>query len=94
MVRGKIKSSQGYYLGLIEPEYFVRKGEKRKPLSLEHRDKIAKGKFIGRKLVNDNGEILVVENNVKEQCRKLNLHYTTFLKVLNGKCKSIGGWRC
>ncbi len=93
LVNGKVKISQGYYLGTTAPIYIDRKGEKRKPLSRKQRDAKASGKFEGIKLGNEKGEILVVERNVKEQCRVLNLHYTTFLKVLNGNCGSISGWK-
>lgn len=94
LVNGKVKTSQGYFLGTEKPVYVDRTGEKRKPLTLEQRNAKSNGKFEGRKLINDKGEILLVERNVKEQCRMLNLHYTTFLKVLKGDCGSIGGWKC
>lgn len=93
LVHGKIKSSNGWYLGTEPPEYVERKGEKRKPLSKEHRDKLANGKYHGRILVNDKGEQLVIDRNVKEQAAQLNISYTTLLKVLNGSCKTVNGWR-
>lgn len=92
LVTGKIKSSGGWYMGTVEPEYLERKGEVRSPLSAEHRAKIAGNKFKGIKLVNGNGEELVIEANVKEQCRTLGLSYTTLLKVIKGTCKSVNGW--
>ena len=93
LVKGKVKISNGWYMGTEKPVYVDRAGEKRKPMSIEQRNAKSNGKYEGKKLVNDSGEILVVEKNVKEQCRLLNLHYTTFLKVLNGSCGSVGGWK-
>lgn len=95
MVRGKIKSSNGWFLGPPNqpPQFIERKGEKRKPLSEEHRLKIAGGKFQGVCLVNIKGEELVLKANVKDQCRELNLPYTTLLKVIKGSCKSVCGWK-
>ena len=93
LVNGKTKVSCGYFLGTKQPIYVDRKGEKRKPLTLEQKNAKSNGKFEGKLLVNDYGEMLVVEKNIKEQCRRLGLHYTTFLKVLSGSCKSIGGWK-
>lgn len=60
LVRGRIKSSGGWYLGTEKPMYVERKGEKRAPLSIEHRAKIAGGKFLGVELTNDKGEMLVL----------------------------------
>jgi hypothetical protein len=92
LVNGKIKSSGGWYLGTEKPVYADRKGEKRKPLSQEHRTKIAGGKFKGIELINNQGQKLVLGENVKEQCRELGLHYTTLLKVVKKTCRSVGGW--
>ena len=92
LVRGKIKSSGGWYLGTALPEYAERKGEKRKPLSKEHREKISGGKFVGIELIHKEKGKLIVEANIKEQCRELKLPYTTFLKVLKGTCGSVHGW--
>lgn len=44
MVRGKTKSSSGWYIGNSEPKYVSQKGQKRKPISKEHRAKIAGSK--------------------------------------------------
>lgn len=68
LASGKSKSSGGWYLGTDAPEYVERKGEKRKPLTLEHRAKIAGNKYCGIVLVNDSGDTLVLGNNVKEMC--------------------------
>lgn len=92
LVNGKIKSSGGWYLGTKKPVYADRKGEKRKPLSQEHRTKIAGGKFKGIELINNQGQKLVLGENVKEQCRELGLHYTTLLKVVKKTRRSVGGW--
>jgi group I intron endonuclease len=93
LVHGKIKSSAGWYVGVIPPTYIDRKGEKHKPLSQEHRNKIANNKYTGIVLVNDKGEELVIACNVKEQAAQLNISYTTLLKVLKGICKSVNGWK-
>lgn len=89
MINGKVKVSQGWFLGTSLPKYVERKGEVRKPLSPEHRSKIAGSKFVGMKLRNDRGEEITIESNVKEQARKLGMDYTTLLKVLKGSCNSI-----
>ena len=92
LVNSKIKFSGGWYLGTEKPAYVEQKGNKRVPLTQEHRARIAGSKFKGIKLTNNQGEELVVAENVKAQCASLDLHYTTFLKVLRGKCKTVGGW--
>lgn len=95
MVKGKIKTSGGWFLGSPDqpPQFIERKGEKRKPLSEEHRSKIAGGKFQGVCLVNTKGEELVLKANIKDQCRELDLPYTTLLKVIKGTCKTVCGWK-
>jgi len=93
LVKGKLKSSGGWYMGEDEPVYIDQTGGKREPLSKEHRAKIAGGKFAGRKLVRDDGEELLLGSNIKEQCRELGLPYTTLLKVLSGRCKQVCGYR-
>lgn len=95
MVKGKIKTSNGWFLGSPDqpPQFIERKGEKRKPLTKEHRSKIAGGKFQGVRLVNIKGEELVLKANVKDQCRELDLPYTTLLKVIKGSCRSVCGWK-
>lgn len=92
LVNGKIKSSGGWHLGTEKPVYIEQKGNKRAPLTQEHRAKIAGGKFKGIELTNQEGQKLVLEENIKEQCRELGLHYTTLLKVVKGTCKSVSGW--
>ena len=92
LVKGKLKSSGGWYMGEEEPVYIDQTGQKRESLSKEHRAKIAGGKFAGRKLVRDDGEELLIGYNVKDQCRELGLPYTTLLKVLSGKCGSVCGY--
>jgi group I intron endonuclease len=93
LVKGKIKSSNGWFVGTEKPVYVERKGEKRKPLSKEHREKIAKGRFEGIVLVNDRGETLTLSRNIKQQAREFGLYYTTLLKVIHKETKSVGGWR-
>jgi hypothetical protein len=51
LVKGKIKSSNGWFLGEEEPEYIERKGEVRGPMSKENGDKHSGGKYVGRRLV-------------------------------------------
>ena len=92
LVKGKLKSSGGWYMGEEEPVYIDQTGQKRESLSKDHRAKIAGGKFAGRKLVRDDGEELLIGFNVKDQCRELGLPYTTLLKVLSGKCGSVCGY--
>lgn len=93
LVKGKIKSSGGWFIGESEPEYIDQKGQIRKPLSKEHREKIAGGKYAGIKLVNEQGVELVLGINIKQQCRDLGLSYSTLLKVLNGSCHSVSGYK-
>lgn len=93
LASGKSKSSGGWYLGTHAPEYVERKGEKRKPLTSEHRAKIAGNKYSGIVLANDLGDTLVLGNNIKEMCREHKIDYTTLLKVVNGACKSVNGFK-
>lgn len=93
LIKGKIKSSGGWIVGTEKPVYVERKGEKRKPLTKEHREKIAKGKYEGIVLVNDRGETLTLGKNIKDQARELGLYYTTLLKVIHGETKSVSGWK-
>lgn len=92
LVKGKLKSSGGWYMGEEEPVYIDQTGQKRESLSKEHRAKIAGGKFAASKLVRDDGEELLIGYNVKDQCRELGLPYTTLLKVLTGRCKRVCGY--
>jgi group I intron endonuclease len=93
MVSGKSKFSAGWFLGKEEPAIISQKGQVRKSLSPEHREKIAGGKFAGVVLTHDNGTTLTVEYNVKEQCRKLELNYKSFLRLLNGSTSFYGDYR-
>jgi hypothetical protein len=93
LIKGKIKSSGGWFVGEKEPEYVERKGEVRGPMSKENRDKRSNGKYLGRRLVKHSGEELVIGLNVKDQCKELGIPYTTLLKVLNGGCYSVCGYR-
>jgi group I intron endonuclease len=93
LINGKIKSSGGWFIGTEKPVYVEQKGQVRKPLSSEHRAKIAGGKFAGMKLVKDNGDELVIGVNLKQQCRELGLPYTTVVKVLHGETKTVYGYR-
>lgn len=95
MISGKIKTSGGWYVGTADnrPEYVSQVGQKRKPLSAEHRNKIAGGKFRGVELLHEpTGEVCKLGDNVKAWALSKGLHYTTVIKVLGGKCKSCGGW--
>ena len=92
MVRGKTKSSGGWFLGKKEPKYIERKGEKRKPLTREHKAKIAGGKYKGVALTNKvTGATFTLGSNVKETCREKGISYSSLQKMLNGKCKSASG---
>lgn len=93
MVKGKTKSSGGWFLGTEKPEYVDRKGEKRKPLSGEHRAKIAGGKYAGIVLKHKvSGETFIVGENAKEDCRQRGISYSSFQKMMKGKCKSASKW--
>lgn len=92
LIKGKLKSSGGWFIGEEEPEYLSQKGQVRKPLSEEHRAKISGGKYTGQLLVNDKGQEIVLSSNVKQQCRDLGLPYSTLIKVLKGKCHSVYGY--
>lgn len=93
LVRGKIKSSGGWFVGTEKPVYVERKGEKRKPLSEETKRTLGTGKYEGIVLVNDRGETLTIARNIKQQARELGLYYTTLLKVIHRETKSVGGWK-
>lgn len=93
MVTGKSKSSGGWFLGSSEPKYTSQKGQKRKPLSQEHRAKIAGGKYKDVILVHlETGETMLVGDNIKETCRNNSLSYSSLQKMLIGDCKSACGW--
>jgi hypothetical protein len=95
MISGKIKTSGGWYIGTADnrPEYVSQVGQKRKPLSAEHRNKIAGGKFRGVELLHEpTGEVCKLGDNVKAWALSKGLRYTAVIKVLSGKCKSCGGW--
>lgn len=93
MVQGKTKSSGGWFLGKKEPEYVERKGEKRKPLSKEHKSKIAGGKYFGVVLKNKlTSETFTIGMNAKADCKQKSISYSSFQKMMNGKCQSAGGW--
>lgn len=94
LVNKKIKSSGGWYVKKYgEPKYTSQKGQKRKPLSKEHRDKIAGGKYVGTKLVHmKTGKVIEVTMNTKEFAKRHNFCYSTLMKVLNGQCNSTAGY--
>jgi len=82
MVRGKTKSSSGWFLGHAEPVYTSQKGQIRKPLSKEHRAKIAGSKYKGTAFVLPCGKEVVIGESVKDFCREHNLSYSTTTKYL------------
>lgn len=98
VIRGKIKSSGGWHLKTednVGLTYIDRKGEKRKPLSKEHKDKIAlkaSAKYKHLKIVDTSGNVQQVPLNIKNFCRINQISYTTFTKLLNNKVKSCNGW--
>lgn len=73
--------------------YVSQKGTKRKPLTPEHRAKIAGGRFLGVVLQDPEGVLVEVGENLKEWCRTRNLPYTTVTKLVHGECKTCLGWR-
>lgn len=94
MVKGKTKSSGGFFLGTQAPTYVSQKGEKRSPLSAEHRAKISGGRYEGVQLRNTKtGEVAKVRSNAKEFCRQRSISYSSFQKMMKGKCKSASGWK-
>jgi group I intron endonuclease len=92
LVTGKAKFSNGWFLGTVEPKSYSQKGQVRKPLSAEHRAKIAGNKFAGLGLTNLSGDTLTIEANIKEQCRKLGLSYHALLRTLRGQQPFCGEW--
>lgn len=94
MVLGKTKSSGGWFLGSSEPNYVSQKGQKRKPLSKEHRAKIAGGKYKDVILTHqDTGKTMLVGENIRETCRTTGISYSSLQKMLSGDCKSACGWK-
>ena len=94
MVLGKTKSSGGWFLGSSEPNYVSQKGQKRKPLSKEHRAKIAGGKYKDVILTHqDTDKTMSVGENIKETCRSTGISYSNLQKMLSGACKSACGWK-
>lgn len=92
LAKGKLKTSSGWYIGELVPKYIDQKGQVRKPLSKEHREKIAGGKYVGIKLINNNNEEIVLNTNVKKQCKDLGISYSSLMKLLKGKCHSVSGY--
>lgn len=94
---GKTKSCGGWYMKGNPPIYQSQKGEKRQPLSAEHRAKIAnkmKGdRFLGMKLLSPDGIKISLPDNVKQFCRDNNLYYSTFLKMIKKECSSCNKWK-
>lgn len=96
LVKGKIKSSGGWYVKETgEPLYETQKGKAKKPLTKEHKEKIAAKaleKYKSVKLVDTIGNVVDVPLNIKEFCRVNEISYTTFVKLLSSKVKSCNGW--
>jgi len=95
VVRGKGKSCGGWYVkDHGEPVYVSQSGQVRKPLSDEHKRKIANSKYKGIELINVvTGKVLCVGDSVKEFANQNGLYYTTLIKVLNKQCKSISQFK-
>lgn len=90
MVNERTKSSGGWFLGTIEPEYVDRKGEVRGPLSEEHKLKIA-GAFAKENStfidwITGNKFVVV---NFKQFAKDHNLHYGSLLKLRDKECPSV-----
>jgi group I intron endonuclease len=91
LVNGKIKISQGWFLGENKPVYVERKGEKRKPLTEEHKAKIARSsKSEAVVLMNWKTNEKYESFNLKEFSRNHNLDFSTLCKVVKGVCPSVG----
>jgi group I intron endonuclease len=50
-------------------------------------------KYQGLKLINSNGEILVINGSIRAFAKRNQLHYSTLHNVLNEKSEHVLGWR-
>jgi group I intron endonuclease len=93
LVNGKIKTSGGWFVGTEMPKFVNRKGEKRKPLTLEQRNKKSNGKYEGRIIFNEETkETIVLPRNLKQFSRERCWHYNSLIKLLNKECKRVYGF--
>lgn len=97
LAKGKTKSCGGWFLKGKPPVYVSKKGQIRKPLTEERRQKIAilaKGtRYEGIKIISPGGNVLELPNNIKRFCQDNNIHYSTFLKLIKRECNSCNGWK-
>lgn len=96
LTKGKTKSCGGWFVKEKPPVYMSQKGQIRKPLSDEHREKIAilakQTRYEGVKIVSPEGVVLDLPCNIKRFCLDNSIHYSTFLKLIKCQCKSCNGW--
>lgn len=97
LTKGKTKSCGGWFVKGHKPVYVSQKGQVRKPLGNTHKQKIAasiKGiKYDGVKIISPEGDMLDLPINIKSFCKENIIHYSTFLKMINGQCKTCNGWK-
>jgi group I intron endonuclease len=92
--KGNIKSTgrgeNKWILGTEMPCYIDRKGEKRKPMTIEAKRNHSNGKYNGRQIVHSvNKIILTIGHSLREFSQQHEIEYHTLRKLLNGKVKSV-----
>jgi len=83
MVQGKVKVSDGWFLGTEEPKYHNRRGEKRGPMSKEQKETRADVSREGIVIENFiTKETIVLGKNIKDSCSPGKLDYKALRRLL------------
>lgn len=96
MVVGKVKTCGGWYIKGTDPTYHSQKGEIRKPLSEEHKQKISSGNKLhdhtGKVVVSPEGKSYIIPSNLTSFCEEHDLPRTTLGYMLKGERDNCKGW--
>jgi hypothetical protein len=96
MILGKTKTSGGWYIKGTDPTHHSQKGEIRKPLSEEHKQKISSGnklhEYTGRIVISPNGKSYIIPSNLTSFCEEHDLPRTTLGYMLKGERDNCKGW--
>ena len=82
-------SNDGWYIISKEKNFAPNRTSRKKKEVVKKKQ----GRYVGVKLINDKYEVISVKENVREQCRELNINYLSFYNVLAGRQKTVNGWR-
>lgn len=96
MVVGKIKTCGGWYIKGTDPTHHSQKGEIRKPLSEEHKQKISAGNKVhdhsGQTVISPEGKSHIIPSNLTSFCEEHDLPRTTMSYMLKGERDNCKGW--